>query len=117
MRHATTTALVTVGVVAIGVLVLNALGTDATAEKQPPTNTTPNAAPDSSAGGETDAPSPATPTGPTAETTDTTPFNRVHVPAIQTRAVDPGMVLSGEHVVTSAEVFDATENPADDSDK
>jgi hypothetical protein len=105
MRHATTTALVTIGVIAIGVLALNVLGGDATADTKPTGTTSPPAPAPSTVASTTEVradPAPATP--------DTTWYTHVDIqPRIETRAVDPGMVLSGEHVVTSEEVYGTTD--------
>lgn len=94
MRRLPTTVFVAIGAIALGVVTYTAFGrNDATADSTVTTS------------------SPSTSTTPSTSTVPdiVPPTIRPHPTVQQTHAVDPGMVLSGEHVVTSAEVFADTE--------
>ena len=108
-----TTAVATIGVVAIGVVVLSACGgEDATADTTPGTST--GVAPSSATNSTSSTVQPVVAPTTTPLTTDGSGHRPdVNVSVAHSGAVDPGMVLSGEHVVTSEEVFGATEAARD----
>ena len=99
MRRRPTAVFVAIGAIALGVVAFAAWsGDDATADTTPSMPSTTSASSPSPEPASTPTVVPATPTATGVDTT-----------VEYAGAVDPGMVLSGEHVVTSAEVFADTE--------